>query len=322
MRILAGGLGAALLSLPLLTLAVPAGADLPLAYREGPYYDELMGDISRLRILASIPSDTACTRGLTDPKPCAELKAVLNEIIEKHGLPETQATNEMLRAYAEGDYQKADRLFAAAKGYALPDQLQDAHSKGLGSEVAALGVRAEVRDEVSCTNDVFSAKPCPDAVRGFKQFARENGLPENQSTAQMFYAYVEGDRKTGDALYAALSGTTPAAPRNELLAEVRSYGVPAELGLGTSCENNYYAAKPCQVAVAAWRDFTRKHGLEETQQTAALFQAYLRGDEVTGDKLYAAAKGISVAELLQDRGIAVDEPSGRPLYVPIYPATN
>jgi hypothetical protein len=301
-------------------LASPSQGQVPPAYQEGPYYDELMGPVTRLRIIGSIPSDTACTRGIADPKPCPDLQAALDQIIQENGLPATPQTITMLQAYAEGDWMKADRLYAAAKGYELPDHLKEKAADSLAREVAAFGVRGEVRDDVSCKNDVFAPKPCPEAVRAFKQFARENGLPETRSTAQMFYAYVEGDKETGDELYAFLSGKTAGQPRNELLAEVRTYAVPAEEKKDTSCENNYFAAKPCLVAVAAWRDFSRKHGLELTRQTADLFQAYVAGDEVTGDKLYAAAKGITVAELLQDRGVLVDETSGQPLYVPIYPA--
>jgi hypothetical protein len=166
--------------------------------------------------------------------------------------------------------------------------LKEGARDSLARQVAAFGVRAEVRDDVSCKNDVFAPKPCPEAVQAFKQFARENGLPETRSTAQMFYAYVEGDKETGDELYAFLSGKNADQPRNELLAEVRSYRVPAEEKRDTSCENNYFAAKPCMAAVSAWRDFSRKHGLALTRQTADLFQAYIAGDEVTGDKLYAA----------------------------------
>jgi hypothetical protein len=310
----------ALLLSALLALASPAQGEVPVAYQEGPYYDELMGAVMRLRIIGSIPSDTACTRGIADPKPCADLKAALEQIIEENDLPATPKTIAMLQAYAEGEWLKADRLYASVKGYELPDHLKERTSDSLAREVAAFGVRAEVRDDTSCKNDVFAPKPCPEAVRAFKQFARENGLPETRSTAEMFYAYVEGDKETGDELYAFLSGKNANQPRNELLAEVRSYRVPAEEKKDTSCENNYFAAKPCMAAVSAWRDFSRKHGLELTRQTADLFQAYVAGDEVTGDKLYAAAKGITVAELLQDRGVIVDETSGQPLYVPIYPA--
>jgi len=305
--------------LAMATCGPALGEPLPEAYREGPYYDDLMGDIGRLRLIGNITSDTDCTRDITSPNPCPQLKKILVDIIEKHDLPEDAATADMLKAYADGDYRKADRLYAAARGYALPEELQDRASSGAGAAIAGLGVAKEEKGGTSCTNDLYGAKPCLQAVQAFERFAAERGLGKSRETVAMFYAYVEGDQETGDRLYAAATGASEGIARNEVLAEVQSYRVPPEEKSDTSCVNNYYAAKPCLVAVAAWRDFSRKHGLELSPQTADLFRAYLEGDEVTGDKLYAAAKGISVAELLQARGVEVDLPSDDPLYVPIHP---
>ncbi len=295
-----------------------AADELPEAYRDGPYYDELLGDVARLKLIGRVDKETACSRDVTAPNPCAQVKTILKEIIEARGLPATPETAEMLQAYAEGDYRKADRLYAAARGYELPDYLKDKPATEVGAAIAALGVRQQVPDDTSCTNDPFGTKPCPQAVQAFKRFTRERGLPQNAQTADMFVAFVQGDSKTGERLYASLSGEG-ADPANELLADVRSYGVPPEEGSDTACKNNYFAAKPCPPAVTAWRDFSRKHGLELTQTTADLFEAFLVGDTVTGDKLYAAAKGISVATLLHERGHDVDLPSLDPLYVPIHP---
>lgn len=309
-----------LLCLAAWLLLSPVAADpLPSAYREGPYYKDLMGDVARLRLFGNGIFDTECTRDIASPKPCPELKHILDEIIEKNGLPAGLQTAEMLKAYADGNYRKADRLYAAARGYALPEELQDPVASTVGGEVAALGVVREEKQDTSCTNDLYGAKPCLKAMQAFEQFARERGLAKSPETVAMFYAYVEGDQVTGDRLYASVTGTAQPVTRNELLAEVKSYNVPPEEKKDTSCSNDYYASKPCLAAVAAWRDFSRKHGLELTPQTAQLFRAYLEGDEVTGDKLYAAAKGISVAELLHDRGVPVDLPSDEPLYVPIHP---
>lgn len=297
--------------------------DLPDAYRDGPYYGDLMGDIARLQVIGRLQdeSEVGCSRDYTAPNPCSQVKKVLDEIIEKHGLPADVSTVVMLNAYAEGEYEKADKLYAAARGYALPDHLADDPGSGTAAAIASYGVRPKISDDTSCTNDPMGSKPCPEVVTAFNAFTREHGLPANAQTAKMFAAFADGDRERGERLYAALTGDASAIAEtpNELLAEVRSYGVPVEEGTDTACRNNYYAAKPCPRAVSAWRAFARQHDLELNQQTADLFQAYVEGDTVTGDKLYAAAKGISVAELLYERGAIKEDPGVEPLYVPIHP---
>ncbi|MEQ8652733.1 MAG: hypothetical protein RIC87_09750 [Kiloniellales bacterium] len=226
----------------------------------------------------------------------------------------------MLRSYIERDYKTADRIYAQTKGYSLPEDLQA--PRGVASTVFTLGVRRSAGRDTACSNHPLSAKPCPKAVSAWKAFARQHGLVLNAQSARMFEAYVEGRTREADRLFASAKKSQVRGPDNALATEVRTYGVKRRSGLEVgACQNNYYSINPCLEAVQAWRDFARKHGLDLNRQSADLFEHYIEGEAVQGDKLYAAAKGISISELLASRGYeTVFDHSRNRLYVPIFPA--
>lgn len=294
---------------------------MPLGYGDGSSaFKDIAGDVARLNVAPETGLDTDCVNDVFAPKPCPDVLRVWEEFTERHGLPPTRETAEMLRAYIIRDYRRADRLYARAKGFQLPDEPPPSLSS-IGSEIAALGVPREQGTDTACTNDLLSPKPCQEAMRAWGIFARKHNLQLNAQTARMFYAYLQGDHQTGDELYASLGQTASRkAPRNPIHADVLAYGVPREEGTDTACVNNPMANKPCLAAVRAWKQFSAEHDLPLDRQSADAFQAYVEGDPIKGDKLYAAAKGISVAQLLQERGIEVDEPVEKPLRVPIFPS--
>ncbi len=293
-------------------------AQVPEAYRDGSYYDEIAKDVAGLRIPQEAGRDVGCVNNVYAQNPCPEVVSAWYSFTRKHDLPRTRQTAIMLRSYIERDFKTADRIYAQTKGYSLPEELQT--KSEVASSVSKLGVRRSAGSDTACSNDPLSAKPCPGAVTAWKRFAKEHGLALNQQTARMFEHYVEGRTQKADKLYASAAKVQEKPPANELEAEVRTFGVKRRSGLEVGeCSNNYYAINPCLEAVQAWRQFARKHGLELNRQSADLFEAYVEGDPVTGDKLYAAAKGISISELLENRGFETDRSSGTRLYVPIFP---
>ncbi len=296
-----------------------AYAQVPEAYRDGSYYEEVARDVARLNIAPETGRDVGCVNNVFAQNPCPEIVSAWYSFTRKHDLPRNAQTARMLRSYIERDFKTADRIYAQTKGYSLPEELQV--PSGVASTVTKLGVRRAEGRDVACSNDPLSAKPCPKAVSAWKAFAREHGLALNAQSARMFEAYVEGRTREADRLFASAKKSKDKEPDNELVAEVRTYGVKRRSGMEVGeCENNYYAVNPCLEAVQAWRHFARKHGLDLNKQSADLFEAYIEGNPVQGDKLYAAAKGLSISELLEKRGYenVSASPSNR-LYVPIFP---
>lgn len=296
-----------------------AVSQVPEAYRDGSYYEEIARDVARLRIPPEDGRDVGCVNNVYAQNPCPGVVSAWYDFTRKHDLPRTAQTARMLRSYIQRDFKTADRIYAQTKGYSLPEELQA--PKGVASSVTKLGVRRSEGRDTACSNDPLSAKPCPKAVSAWKAFAREHGLALNAQSARMFEHYVEGRTREADKLFASAKKNQEPQPANELAAEVRTYGVKRRSGMEVGeCENNYYAVNPCLEAVQAWRHFARKHGLDLNKQSADLFEAYIENDPVQGDKLYAAAKGISISELLENRGHKdVAAPSGNRLYVPIFP---
>ncbi len=297
-----------------------AVAQVPEAYREGSHYDEIARDVARLGLRPEDTTKNACVNHVYAQNPCPGVVAAWYEFTKKHDLPRTAQTADMLRAYIRKDYRTADRIYARTKGFALPDEPEA--PLGVAKDVRRLGVPRADALETVCSNDLLSAKPCPRAVKAWRIFADKHGLTLNRQTADMFEAYVEGKTRLGDQLYAAAKNQQRTAPpKNTIAADVQGMGVQQRSGLEVGeCENNYYAINPCLDAVRAWREFAQRHGLPLDKRSADLFQAYVEGDEVTGDKLYAASKGITITELLKQRGHdIVEEFRGTPLYVPIYP---
>lgn len=296
-----------------------AVSQVPEAYRDGSHYDEIAKDVARLNVPPEPTLEPGCINNVYSQTPCPKIVAAWYEFTAKHDLPRNAQTASMLRFYIKRDFKTADRLYAQTKGYTLPEELEV--PRGAASAVAKLGVRRSDGRDTACKNDPLSPKPCPKAVRAWRIFAREHGFELNAQSAKIFEAYVEGRIVEADRLYASAKKTINKDPENELSAEVKTYGLKRRTSLEVGeCHNNYYSATPCAEAVRAWRHFSRKHGLELNRQSARLFEHYIEGEPVQGDKLYAAAKGITIAELLEARGYEnVSAPSGNRLYVPIYP---
>ncbi|MEO1193411.1 MAG: hypothetical protein AAFY02_16740 [Pseudomonadota bacterium] len=297
-------------------------AQVPEAYRQGEsHFEDVVRDVKRLGVAPEEGRDTACQNSVYAANPCPEIVQAYNAFVEEHDLPRSRQTAAMLRAYIESDFRSADRLYATAKGFSLPGDAQA--GTGLGGSVNALGVRRRDTLESTCSNDLMSAKPCPATLRAWNTFAEQHGLELNRQTARMFDSYIAGRTEEADEIHARVQQEKRQAPANRIHADVRSYNVRRRSGLEAgSCENNYYANTPCLEAVRAWRQFAEQHGLELNRRTADLFEAYVEDNPVQGDKLYAAEKGISVAQLLKDRGhdIVVPSDTENPLYVPIFPA--
>ncbi len=307
------------LSIAWVLSASMAASQVPDSYRTGSYYEEIVRDVTRLNVPPERGLETSCVNDVYAGNPCPRIVSAWYEFTLANDLPRTPQTAAMLRAYIARDYATADRLYAGIRGYSLPDG--ERASESAAPAVAGFSLRRSAGRDTACSNDVTAAKPCPEALAAWKRFAEEKGLSLNTRTARLFEAYIEGRTREADRLYAAAGDGAAHLANNEILTEVRRYGIRRHSGQEVGeCENNFYATNPCMRAVQAWRDFARRHDLELSRRSADLFEAYVQGDPVTGDELYAAEKGMPVAELLEQRGIEPEVSTGSRLYVPIHPS--
>ncbi len=257
-----------------------------------------------------------CTENYYAPNPCVGTARRWAEFAEIYGLPLDRESATIYQAFSQDDRRAGERMLAAALGEAPPETRS---VYPLQAEVDALNLsRYQQNLESPCDLDVYGPKPCPQIEQVYRDFARRQGLPDSPATAQMFAAYATGDFRRGDTLYALANDLEPPdyeTPTAGIGRDVARAGLVAETG-GESggCTLNPYATRPCLSSVSAWERFRERYRLEDTARNARIFEAYAQGDFEAGDQLFAEAKNVTTAELLEAAGV---DP-GR-LVIEVYP---
>ncbi|SMF32917.1 hypothetical protein SAMN06265365_11178 [Tistlia consotensis] len=257
-----------------------------------------------------------CVYNYFAPNPCLDTARRWTEFSEIYGLPKNRESAEIFEAFAQEDVRIGERLLASALGEP-PPVTESVYE--LQAEVDALNLgRYQTNMENPCDLDAYGTKPCPEIDRVYHSFIASHGLPEGAATAQMFAAYAVGDFRRGDTIYALASNKpiphydepTTTIGRDAAVAGLR----PASPGEAGDCSLNPYGVRPCLDSVAAWQTFRARYQLADTAESARIFEAYAEGDFTAGDQLFAQAKDVSVAQLLEAAGVPSEK-----LVIEVYP---
>lgn len=291
-------------------------------------YSDVADDVARLGLLDWDGTNRGCQPNYYADNPCRAVIPLWREFAARHDLEENRRSADLFEAYIRGDYRMGDRLYAKAKGYELP---RYGGYEGPGSEVADLNLFQDRRCpacQEQCSLNPFSDYPCVYAISLWRDFAKRNDLPLDRTSGRIFEAYAQRDFKRGDRLYTSATG------RETMLGEEPRSTIgddPFAFGYGgidrrcpacqEKCTYNYFADYPCLFAIQPWRDFATKNGLPLDENSAEIYQSYAEGSFAKGDKLFAAAKGITVDELLESTGVAPRKKKKKPsrLLIDIYP---
>ena len=258
-----------------------------------------------------------CVYNYYAPRPCIDTVRRWTEFAAFNDLPLNQETAVIFQAYRHNATTMGDRLLARFRGEPDPTGESDFD---LQAEVDAMDLRRyQETSEVACDLNPYGPRPCAEIVRKFKSFARRHDLPVNRSTGAMFEAYVNGDFRRADTLYAFAKGLPVPAygyvptgiARDSALAALRDTSAGAEID---SCTHNPYDTKPCLDSTQHWRDFAARYQLEDNAQNARIFAAYADGQMKLGDRLFAQAKGVSLDQLLEAAGVPAEG-----LVIEVYP---
>ena len=169
---------------------------------------ELQGEVQRLNPgQYQRGSKEPCNLNPSGAKPCPEIISMFKAFTERHGLDQDRRSASMFEAYAQGDYQKADVLYAVAKNLPVPSYGYIA--TGIARDVAALDL-ARYQHNISepCDLNPYGPKPCLEIVKVWRQFAERYGLEDNQANARIFATYGEGEMRTADQLFAQAKGVS------------------------------------------------------------------------------------------------------------------
>ena len=274
---------------------------------EDSYFPDVAREFADLD-LALAYDERDCVHNYHSPQVCVESIPLFFKFAEREGLPISVDTAYMFNAFVRGEYARADRLYARAKGYELPKY------EGVGNEVAGLLEYARAKhlpDDAFYTDDCeynyYFRSPCPGTIEIWREFAERHGLGLSRTSAIMFQAYAKGAYRRGDRLFRAAKGIPEADYTGPGLA-VMALGLDPAFNLSRDCLHDPTAPNPCVASIAAFESFAEEHGLPVDRRTAAIFDAYIRHDTLRGDKLFARAKGIPI-EAVGDPDYEPAEPS-------------
>ncbi len=163
----------------------------------------------------------------------------------------------------------------------------------IAEDVLNLGLVVDSGRDNDCVHNYYSWNPCLKSIKFWRAFAERHGLAEDRISAKIFEAYVRRDYRLADKLYARAKGyeLPPHGGYEGPGLEVLDLKLPPEDNQEQGCENNPYGANPCKGIAEAWEVFAAKHGLPRNRRGATVFQAYVNGDFVKGDRLYASLTG-------------------------------
>ena len=269
---------------------------------EDSYFADIAREVAALGLKPG-KDDRECQHNYHSPNPCIESIALFERFIEQHGIEKSVNAAYMFQAFVRGEYGRADRIYAHAKGYTLPKY------EGIGTEIAALGLRDHMNggnNYPRCDYNYYSPNPCPGVIRLWQDFAERHGVGLSRASADMFEAYVEGNYRRGDRLYRAATGIAEADYVGPGVA-VMALGLDPSFDLDRECRHDPTSPNRCVTSIVQLEEFAAEHGLPLDFNTAEMFQAYVRQDTDKGDKMYARAKDIPL-EAVRDPDYVPEEP--------------
>jgi len=143
--------------------------------------------------------------------PCMHVISIWRDFAEKYGLPLDRKSGEIFEAYAEHDFKRGDRLYTSTTGRSTMLGDEEPHSQ-IGDEANQFGYGGIDRRcpacQEKCTYNYFADYPCVWAIQPWRDFAAKHGLPLDETSADIFQAYVERRFVEGDKLFAAEKGMT------------------------------------------------------------------------------------------------------------------
>ena len=270
---------------------------------EDSYFADVAREIADLGLAAG-HDDRECFHNYHSPNPCIESIPLFEQFAVRHGFELSVDAAYMFQAFVRGEYGRADRLYARAKGYTLPTY------EGIGTEVAALGLRDHMaggNDYPRCDYNYYSPNPCIGVIRLWQDFAERHGIGLSRTSADMFEAYVEGAYRRGDRLYRAAKGIA----ENDYIGPgvaVMALGLDPSFDLDRECRHDPTSPNRCVTSIVELEEFAAEHGLPPDRDTAEIFQAYVHHRVRKGDEMFARAKGIPLE--------AVGDPDYQPFEPP------
>ena len=143
--------------------------------------------------------------------PCLHAISIWRDFAEKHGLPLDRKSGQIFEAYAQKDFARGDRLYTSTTGRSTMLGDEEPHSQ-IGDEANQFGFGGIDRRcpacQEKCTYNYFADYPCVYAIQPWRDFAAKHGLPLDETSADIFQAYVERRFAEGDKLFAAEKGMT------------------------------------------------------------------------------------------------------------------
>ena len=139
-------------------------------------------------------------------RPCPEVFKHYRDFIAEHGLPDDQRSAAMLEAYSQGDFRRADVIYALAKGLEVP--AYGYIPSGLAGEVASLNLGRYQNPRNPCDLSPYGPRPCLEVLTLWRDFAERYALDDSAANARIFAAYAEGDYRAADQLFAQAKGVS------------------------------------------------------------------------------------------------------------------
>ncbi len=192
-------------------------------------------------------------------------------------------------------------LASVARGSAAQEQPYKSADPGypysvyreVAEDVLALGLSPDDGRTLSCAHNYYGQNPCLSSISLWRDFADRHQLKRDRVSAKIFQAYIRRDYRLGDRLYARMKGyeLPPHGGYEGPGLEVLAFDLDPDSNQEHGCENNLFSDFPCKQSAQAWETFSKKHGLPQNREGGAVFQAYINGDFVRGDRLYASLTG-------------------------------
>ena len=157
---------------------------------------------------ALVGTEVGCDLDPYGARPCPDVLKRFNSFIARHGLPNNRRIANMFKSYAQGQFKKADAIYARSKGLPVPAYAY--RPSALSDEIASAGLSdtQQAMEAEPCSHNPYAVKPCLDSTRQWREFAARYQLADTAENARIFQSYAEGDDRKGDQLFASAKGVT------------------------------------------------------------------------------------------------------------------
>ena len=157
---------------------------------------------------ALVGTEVGCDLDPYGARPCPDVLKRFNSFIARHGLPNNRRIANMFKSYAQGEFKKADAIYARSKGLPVPAYAY--RPSALSNEIASAGLSdtQQAMEAEPCSHNPYAVKPCLDSTRQWREFAARYQLADTAENARIFQSYAEGDDRKGDQLFASAKGVT------------------------------------------------------------------------------------------------------------------